>query len=105
MNEAMRSGMLEATRLIRARGLLEATVTIQRTLRSIVAPDAAADSPAVRPRMPPSRAPSVSLMPFFRLVVPMYAQGALAGQAHTSAPHGVRIRGDTPRRHPGPPPL
>ncbi len=45
MNEAMRAGMLEATRLIRARGLLEATVTIQRTLRSIVAPDAAADSP------------------------------------------------------------
>lgn len=45
MNEAMRSGMLEATRLIRARGLLEATVTIQRTLRGIVAPDAAADSP------------------------------------------------------------
>ncbi len=45
MNEAMRAGMLEATRLIRARGLLEATVTIQRTLRGIVAPDAAADSP------------------------------------------------------------
>ncbi len=45
MNEAMRAGMLKATRLIRARGLLEATVTIQRTLRSIVAPHAAADSP------------------------------------------------------------
>lgn len=45
MNEAMRAGMLEATRLMRARGLLEATATIQRTLRGIVAPDAAADSP------------------------------------------------------------
>ncbi|MFH0352521.1 MAG: hypothetical protein ACHBMF_11440, partial [Chromatiales bacterium] len=44
MNEAMRAGMLEATRLIRTRGLLEATVTIQRTLRGIVAPDAAVDS-------------------------------------------------------------
>ncbi|MGH8563184.1 MAG: extracellular catalytic domain type 1 short-chain-length polyhydroxyalkanoate depolymerase [Gammaproteobacteria bacterium] len=45
MNEAMRAGILEATRLIRARGLVEATVTIQRTLRGIVAPGAVADSP------------------------------------------------------------
>ena len=45
MNEVMRAGMLEAARLTRAGGLLEATATIQRTLRDIVARDAAAAPP------------------------------------------------------------
>lgn len=42
MNERMRAGMLEATRLTRAGLLLEATATIQRTLRDMLTPDAAA---------------------------------------------------------------
>lgn len=44
MNEGMRAGMLEATRLTRAGRLLEATATIQRTLRGMLAPDVAADT-------------------------------------------------------------
>jgi poly(hydroxyalkanoate) depolymerase family esterase len=38
MNEQMRTGMLEASRLTRAGRLLEATATIQRTLRGVRAP-------------------------------------------------------------------
>ena len=44
MNEGMHAGMLEATRLTRAGELLEATALIQRTLRGLLAPDAAADT-------------------------------------------------------------
>jgi poly(hydroxyalkanoate) depolymerase family esterase len=44
MNERMRAGMLEATRLTRTGRLLEATATIQRTLRGMLASDVAADT-------------------------------------------------------------
>jgi poly(hydroxyalkanoate) depolymerase family esterase len=44
MNERIHAGMLEATHLTRVGRLLEATATIQRTLRGMLAPDAAADT-------------------------------------------------------------
>jgi len=44
MNERMRAGMLEATRLTRTGRLLEATATIQRTLRGMRASDVPADT-------------------------------------------------------------
>jgi poly(hydroxyalkanoate) depolymerase family esterase len=40
MNDRMRTGMAEATRLTRAGQLIEATAIIQRTLRGLLAPDA-----------------------------------------------------------------
>src|SRR5436309_964685 len=49
MNEQMRTGMREASRLTRAGRLLEATATIQRTLRGMRAPFVAgepSDQPA-----------------------------------------------------------
>ncbi len=46
MKEVMRAGILEATRLVRAGALREATATILRTLRGTIAPAAAPTSPS-----------------------------------------------------------
>jgi len=52
MDERMRAGMLEATRLTRAGRLLEATATIQGTLRGMLAPDATAGTTAATAQAP-----------------------------------------------------
>src|SRR5919197_6593264 len=44
MNERMRTGMADATRLTRAGQLLEATGVIQRTLRGMLAPEVSSDT-------------------------------------------------------------
>jgi len=46
MKETLRTGILEATRLVNAGGLREATAKIQRTLRGILSSDAPADIPS-----------------------------------------------------------
>ncbi|MGH8585226.1 MAG: extracellular catalytic domain type 1 short-chain-length polyhydroxyalkanoate depolymerase [Gammaproteobacteria bacterium] len=90
MNEAMRAGMLEATRLIRTRGLLEATVTIQRTLRGIVAPDAAADSPG-----PTTDAPIEGT---FRVIDPDSLSSPGSADVRQARAHGPFTRFRAPRR-------
>jgi hypothetical protein len=44
MNDSIRTGMAEASRLTRAGQLIEATALIQRTLRGMLAPEASSDT-------------------------------------------------------------
>lgn len=63
INDKMRAGMAEATRLTRAGQLAEATALIQRTLRDVLAPEAASETGGRAPDEPidiTSRAVEVS---------------------------------------------
>lgn len=80
MNDRMRTGMLEATRLTRAGRLLEATALIQRTLRGVLSPEISAD--------PVGRTVEEPIDVAFRVdvAVPRITEGSSQGSNHHLGP-------------------
>ena len=112
MHERVRAGMLEATRLVGAGSLVEATALIQRALRGMPVPDAtvAADPTANVSKNPPiegvfrvmddtfisAKSPAQELLSPFRLQMPPHWQGD-----SDPAVRPIPVRDETPDVAPG----